>query len=305
MYLHENADDFRELVAAASAHFERAASFIVKDYFAVTMLKELTSADPDLVFKGGTCLSKCYSIIERFSEDVDLGIEEVHATEGMRKRIKAAVIASTDKLGLSISNINSTRSRREYNRYELPLPSILQSDEPDMLIIETAVMTPASPANVRQIQSFIGEYCALQGFDDVISEYNLGAFDVRANSLERTFCDKVFALCDYYLSGEIPSRQSRHIYDLKKLSSAVDLDDDLLNLMAVVREQRVGGFRCPSADASVNIPNTLREIISTAAYKADYERLTVPLLYEEVPYDDAIGALELIASTLKKDSRFA
>lgn len=139
-----------------------------------------------------------------------------------------------------------------------------------------------SPAKVRQIQSFIGEYCAAQGFDDAVSEYGLDAFDVRANSLERTFCDKVFALCDYYLSGEIPSRQLRHIYDLKKLSGAVDMDDDLLNLMTVVREQRVGGFRCPSADAGVSIPATLREIVSTAAYKADYERLTMPLLYEGI-----------------------
>ena len=77
---------------------------------------------------------------------MDLGIEEAHATEGMRKRIKAAVVASAGKLGLEIPNIGSTRSRREYNRYELPQPSIMQSDEPDMLIIETAVMTPASPA---------------------------------------------------------------------------------------------------------------------------------------------------------------
>ena len=122
------------------------------------MLKELTATGPDLVFKGGTCLSKCYDIIGRFSEDVDLGIEEAHATEGMGKRIKAAVVASANKLGLDIPNIDNTRSRREHNRYELPLPPVVPSDEPDMLIIETALMTPVSPANFRQIQSFVGEH---------------------------------------------------------------------------------------------------------------------------------------------------
>ena len=74
--------------------------------------------------------------------------------------------------------------------------------------------------------------------------------------------------------------------------------------MAVVREQRVGGFRCPSADASVSIPATLRKTVSTAAYKADYERLAMPLLYEEIAYDDAIDVLELIAQALEKDDRF-
>lgn len=81
------------------------------------------------------------------------------------------------------------------------------------------------------------------------------------------------------------------------------MDDDLLNLMTVVREQRVGGFCCPSADAGVSIPATLREIVSTAAYKADYERLTMPLLYEGISYGDAIGVLELIARSLEEDER--
>lgn len=29
---------------------------------------------PDIVFKGGTSLSKCYHIIKRFSEDIDLNV---------------------------------------------------------------------------------------------------------------------------------------------------------------------------------------------------------------------------------------
>lgn len=304
MYLHENADDFKELVAATAAHLERATSFVVKDYFAVTMLGEVVAADPDIVFKGGTCLSKCYGIIARFSEDVDLGIEEEHATEGMRKRIKAAVRSSANKLGLDIPNIASTKSRRDYNRYELPLPSFVPTDEPDMLIVETAVMTPASPANRRPIQSFIGTYCAEQGFDDAIAEYGLDAFVVRANSLERTLCDKVFALCDSYLEGRIPSRQSRHIYDLEKLLGAVELDERMRDLMAVVRAQRAGSFRCPAADADVCVPDMLRSIVATEAYRADYAELTVPLLYEELPYEQAVESLERIACLLEQDERF-
>ena len=48
--------------------------FIAKDYWAMTMLAEVMKRSEILVFKGGTCLSKCYGAINRFSEDVDLGI---------------------------------------------------------------------------------------------------------------------------------------------------------------------------------------------------------------------------------------
>lgn len=117
--------------------------------------------------------------------------------------------------------------------------------------------------------------------------------------MERTFCDKVYALCDCYLAGEIPSRQSRHIYDLRKLLSRVTLDDDLARLMGIVRSQRLGGFRCPSANPSVDVPSLLEEIASTEAYRHDYENVTEPLLYEAMPYETATTAFGEIASFLR------
>lgn len=58
-------------------------------------------------------------------------------------RIKRAVLESAEELGLSIANLDRTRSRREYNRYEIPLPSIDGTSFNEQLIVETAVMTPA------------------------------------------------------------------------------------------------------------------------------------------------------------------
>lgn len=277
-----------------------AESFVVKDYFAVAMLKGVTRRNPAIVFKGGTCLSKCYGVISRFSEDVDLGIREEHATEGMRRRIKRAVVESTADLGLSIANLDRTRSRREFNRYEIPLPGIDGTPFEDQLLVETAIMTPADPAQLRLLQSFVGEYCATHGFQDVMDEFDLGPFEVLANSLERTFCDKVFALCDYYLAGPIPSRQSRHLYDLRKLLDVVPIDETLLALMAVVRRQRRGNYRTPSAEPDVDVTAVLQEILRREAYRDDYERVTAPLLYEEMSYERAASAVGEIAEALRK-----
>ena len=48
--------------------------FIEKDYFVVKVLAVLENiiySDAKIVFTGGTCLSKAYGKIKRFSEDID------------------------------------------------------------------------------------------------------------------------------------------------------------------------------------------------------------------------------------------
>ena len=292
MYLHDDAALFEEALLGAAAEFLMSEEFIAKDYWAMTMLAEVMKRSEILVFKGGTCLSKCYGAINRFSEDVDLGIPFEHATEGMRCGIKRAVVESADALGVEVSNLSETRSRREYNRYDIALGGAARS-----LILETAVMTPASPYNIRPVQSFIGSFVEARD-ENLAKELDLLSFEVRANSLERTFADKVFAICDYYMSGDIPARQSRHIYDLHKLLGMVSLDDEMQSLIDTVRAQRIGGYGNPSADDGVDLSAVLEEIVVKESYRSDYERVTMPLLYEDVTYDEAVSALREIAAFL-------
>lgn len=168
------------------------------------------------------------------------------------------------------------------------------------LILETAVMTPASPYGIRPAQSFAGAFVEARDAS-LAKELGLLTFEVRANSLERTFADKVFAICDYYMSGDIPARQSRHIYDLHKLLGMVSLDDQMRALMDTVRAQRVGGFGNLSADDGVDLSAVLEEIVEKGPYRSDYERVTMPLLYEDVAYDEAATALREIAVFLREN----
>ncbi len=159
-------------------------------------------------------------------------------------------------------------------------------------------MTPTSPYSIRPVQSFAGAFVEARDAS-LAKELGLLTFEVRANSLERTFADKVFAICDYYMSGDIPPRQSRHIYDLRKLLGMVSLDGGMRSLMETVRVQRTGGYGNLSADEGVDLPTVLEEIVEKESYKSDYERVTMPLLYEDVIYDEAITALGEIAAFLR------
>lgn len=299
MYLHENQKDWDELVARAAKRYALAEAFVAKDYFIYLALKLITRENPEIVFKGGTCLSKCHNAIARFSEDVDLGLEVGHATEGQRKRMKTAVTHAAEKMGLAIANLGETRSRREFNKYLVPLPAIASGFGSDTLIIETAVMTPASPAVAKTIDSYLYRLCIEEGFADVIEEYALEPFELMASSIERTFADKVFALCDYYLAGPIPPRQSRHIYDLHKLSSIVSFDEEFAALFDTVRNQRKSAHGCLSAQDGMDIPSILEAIIEEDAYRDDYKNVTAPLLFEDVTYQEAVESLEMIVGFMR------
>jgi hypothetical protein len=54
---------------------------IEKDFWVCWSLKQVTSLEsigPNLIFKGGTSLSKVFRLIQRFSEDIDLSIQRAY-----------------------------------------------------------------------------------------------------------------------------------------------------------------------------------------------------------------------------------
>lgn len=69
-----SADDRRDALGFAAAQIRTRPYLLEKDFWVVQVLSVLFSAPfaNDLVFKGGTSLSKAYDIIRRFSEDIDI-----------------------------------------------------------------------------------------------------------------------------------------------------------------------------------------------------------------------------------------
>ena len=110
---------------------------------------------------------------------------------------------------------------------------------------------------------------------------------MNVQSVERTFVDKVFAVCDYKIQN-MQDRDSRHLYDICKLLGQVKLDHSLDELIDIVREDRMQSKNNPSAQLQYNIPKMLKEIISSRFYEADYKNITQKLLYENISYDYAI-----------------
>ena len=296
--LHNDKELFEQVVLKTSEYMEIEASIIEKDYFVTLFLKEISKVLPGIIFKGGTSLSKCHKLIKRFSEDIDLNIEyETKATEGQRKKLKKTILSVIEALNLELTNPDDVRSRRDYNKYIVDFPTVFKSEAlKQHLIVETAVYIKAYPNEKMEAASFIYDYLSEQGFNDLIAEHDLQPFSLMVQSAERTFVDKIFALGDYYLDDKV-REHSRHIYDLHKLIQVVAIDDNLKMLVQQVRQERKGHKQCLSAQDGIDLKDLLLEIVNKEAYRSDYESITETLLFEDVPYKQAILTLQKICES--------
>ena len=293
--LHNEKDTFEQLVLRTSEYLGVKAEIVEKDYFVTLFLKKIAAVMPDIVFKGGTSLSKCYHIIKRFSEDIDLNVQsEKKPSESKRRQLKANITQIISDLEFELTNADAIKSRRDYNRYIIDYPSSLSASYlKEQLIVETAIYQRASPTKVMKADSLIYQYLHENGFDGFIEQYGLQPFKLNVQTAERTMLDKLYALADYYLLNTT-TEHSRHIYDIYKLSEIVTVDDTLKDLAKSVADERIPHKMCLSVQEGANVTDILRESIDKKIYKEDYDTITVPLLFESVSYDTAITALERI-----------
>lgn len=294
MRLHENKEDFTEAVQTVSRGLNISPALVEKDYYVTLVLKRINEEVPGLIFKGGTSLSKCHKAINRFSEDIDLTLDSEHLTEGQRKVVKPTIVKICDELGLTINNLENTRSRRDYNCYQISYPLLFENDEIDPVIkVETVFIQECYPEEVKTADSLIGEWLKANGFAKQAEEYGLLPFNIHVQTMERTLVDKVFALCDYMLADDM-QKHSRHIYDIYQLLERVELNDDFRALVHRVREDRKYHSLCVSAQDNADVPALLEQVIETGCYKKDYEEHTRTMLYAPCDYEEAITGLEKI-----------
>lgn len=301
MRLHENKELFKEYITTISQALNYLdPSIVEKDYYVTLFLKKIMEIQPNVIFKGGTSLSKCYKVINRFSEDIDLNVDTVSAklTEGGRKKLKKDILEVINEIGFELINPDGVRSRRDFNRYIIGYSTVFQNEflKPD-LIVETAVFIKSFPIKEMPASCFIYDFLKEHKAENEIEEYELKPFLVNVQSLERTFIDKAFALADYYLSDKVISH-SRHIYDLYKLYPLVKFNDEFRLLIKEVREVRKPHIVfCPSAQDSMNLQELLQKIVDENVYKRDYNTITSVLLFDSVPYDETIHILQTIIDT--------
>lgn len=283
--MHNNKELFSDVIIATSNALNIAPAIIEKDYYVTLLLKRITEKCPDIIFKGGTSLSKCFKIINRFSEDIDIGLNADKATEGMRKNLKTSIKEAIDELGFDLDNPADIYTRSYYNKYQIKYPiSEATAFIKPYLYVETAIFMKPFPFEIREADTYVYRFIKEQKQEQIIEQYGLNPFNIKVQTLDRTFIDKMFALGDYYLTGKTKG-YSRHLYDLYKIMPEIAFDNSFFELYDEVKEIRSNDVDCPSAKPEQNLKELLENIYETDYFKSDYEDVTKELLFENVPYD--------------------
>ncbi len=251
------------------------------------------------MFKGGTSLSKCYGIIDRFSEDVDLAVQfnSDKVTQGERKKLKKQLLEIVSLLGMFILNEADIRSRRDHNEYYIKYDNIFEASEEMVpnIIVETIVAYRPYPCDIMKVSNYITKYLEQTKRIDLVKKFDMTPFDFKIQTVERTFIDKIFAICDYHLSQKY-HRYSRHLYDIHMIWTSNKMNREIMIKIIpfIIEDRQLFGTKNLSCQPGTKIIDVLREIIKLNVFKADYKDVTSKFIYKEVEYNTCIKTLEVI-----------
>ncbi|GAB3637849.1 nucleotidyl transferase AbiEii/AbiGii toxin family protein [Hymenobacter arcticus] len=257
MTLHLDSAAFAEALAATVRQLGLAPVLVEKDYWVSYVLRALAdSAYRDqVVFKGGTALSKAYGLIARFSEDVDLAIA---GTEGwsnnrVKKLMDDAARHITQDLAADPTapgTVRGSHFRKTAHRFPTAHDpaALLPQLRAGSVLLEINAFARPYPSHRRLVQSYIGQALTEAGQPEAVAEFGLAAFEVLTLALERTLVEKILALVRAgYATDPLAELQVkvRHAYDLHQLLQQPELRDFLasMNFEALLTEARADDAR--------------------------------------------------------------
>ena len=176
MKLHEDLESFKTLIQMTASSFGVTPVYIEKDYWVTYVLKNLFTSEykDKVIFKGGTSLSKAYSLIKRFSEDVDLQLINFEGSEHQKKSLMKKIEAAAT-VGL-IPQPNHPRENKRGNirktvyKYQKSIEGEFFQASDDF-IFEINGMSIPEPWEAKEIETDIAKYLSLKGLHDEIKEF--------------------------------------------------------------------------------------------------------------------------------------
>ncbi|MBN2681926.1 MAG: nucleotidyl transferase AbiEii/AbiGii toxin family protein [Bacteroidales bacterium] len=224
MILHKDSKSFQAAINIASDKLGILPEFIEKDYWITVILKRLfeSNYNEDVVFKGGTSLSKGYRLIDRFSEDVDIAVLNVSEISG--NKIKNLIRDVEKSISIDLTEIENhpmsskgSRFRKAFYKYNRLGDSRLYQTISDNIIIEINSFANPFPYEKKEINSLIGISLAMNNQLDLLRKYELLPFKINVLDKRQTLNEKLVSLLRFSfednpvdgISGKI-----RHFYDL-------------------------------------------------------------------------------------------
>jgi len=223
MILHKDKQVFDELVTVVAQTVGLPEVYIEKDYWvtnALRLLSEFTRAD-EVVFKGGTSLSKAYKLIHRFSEDIDLVIfsqgMSQNAGKILLKQVETAISHGLIYLKGDVRESKGSQFRKTVYKYPRSIEETNFGQASPELLIEINAFSNPEPFKKIELQTLIAEILVDQDRHDIVEQYSLHGFFVNVLSVKRTLVEKILGMIkDSYDKNPLVklSNRIRHLYDI-------------------------------------------------------------------------------------------
>lgn len=310
---------------------------IEKDWWVTAVLRAmfgLPYAD-HLSFKGGTSLSKCWHLIDRFSEDIDVAIDreylgftgtlsKTQISDKLRRTACSFVRETMQhdlaeqlyqngiskekfKVNVDITPISTTDPEVININYDSVQSFSIDGADGNQYVlpkvkVEVSGRSMSEPVQEIALDSMIDQVYPKAPFAEP-------KFMVRAVLPERTFLEKVFLLHEEFAKPKDlirVERMSRHMYDIGQMLKTPIAECAINNadLYRQVVEHRRTFIGLRGFDYDTLYPATLNIVppVSIAEqWKADYENMRMHMIYgESVPFDELVGNLKELNDRVKK-----
>ena len=324
-------EKLRVLAAAQTATGMNAQS-IEKDWWVTAVLRAITRLpySGHLSFKGGTSLSKCWGLISRFSEDVDIAVDREYlgfggklsktqirdklrrascsfVRERMQYDIRNMMVADgipepLFKVRVEITAITTTDPETIYIEYS-PVTSTKKYIAPSVKI-EVSGRSMSEPIEEVAIRSII------DGAMPTTASFIEPPFIVRAVAPERTFIEKICLLHEEFAkpSSDIRvERMSRHMYDLVQMLGT-DVAEKALadkNLFASVVAHRKTFIGMKGFDYSTLAPGSINIVPKEDVrekWEKDYEDTQLAMIYSPTApaFEEIIDAVRKLNDRINR-----
>ena len=281
---------------------------VEKDVWVTCVLQMLFASNisGDIIFKGGTSLSKAYNLIEMFSEDIDIsvnpqvfGMESEDPTKKQMKKLRKAsslyveeVLANKIKNAIIENKLSDFLSveteplgegdktypepRKIFIRYNSVIAEKIDYIK-NYIILEIGARALMEPVNRVYVQSEV-QKCYPHIITSVANPVIITA------APQKTFIEKAFLLHELF---SVPheqlsaNRRSRHLYDLERM-----MDKDFAINAINIQHHRSAFTAVFGVDYSVDFRKNIVLIPPDNIIKnweSDYNSMCLSMIYGEKP----------------------
>lgn len=323
-------DDRRDIIDYVSDKTGLSRAVIEKDWWVTAVLRAVFSLpySDNISFKGGTNLSKCWNLINRMSEDIDIAISREYlgfsgdlsknqisdklrrascsfVRNTMIKDVWNALMCqgiTTDLITVSVhkTSVSTVDPEIIYVAYK---PTFEGNDYVlPQVKIEVSGRSMSEPVTQVSVRSYISDNLPKLTFED---------YPVVVNAVipQRTFLEKLFLLHEEFAkqSAEIRiERMSRHLYDVYRIMQT-DIANEALadeNLYDSVIEHRRKFIGLKGFDYDTLRRPSLR-IVPTGEirdrWETDYKNTMMNMVMGPAPsFDEIITALKRLNNQITK-----